>query len=260
MTTAPDGGYTLANTWERARHRLGLLEAVWDPATKQRLERLGVGPGWRCLEVGAGGGSVARWLCERVGPEGRVAAVDLDTRFVSEAPPPNLEVYERDITIEGLPGDGYDLVHTRFVLMHLQGPEQALEAMVAALRPGGRILLEEGDSHSLTHPVSSSFGAIWAECCRVAAAGGADWHWARGLPEAMTAAGLADVGAVSEGRYFRGATPYAELMQLTFEQMTPMLVMAGVKEADVEGAIADLGDPGRWFPGLVTVAGWGSAP
>lgn len=60
--------------------RLRLLEVCRDPGTIGRLDRLGVSCGWRCLEVGAGHGSIARWLAERVGPTGSVLAADIDPR------------------------------------------------------------------------------------------------------------------------------------------------------------------------------------
>ena len=55
--------------------RLRLIEQASDPTTLAHLDRIGVGAGWRCLEVGAGGGSVAAWLGERVGPTGHVLAL-----------------------------------------------------------------------------------------------------------------------------------------------------------------------------------------
>lgn len=61
--------------------RLKLLEEVSDPQTIRCLEAVGVGAGWRCLEVGAGAGSVTRWLAARVGASGNVVAADLDPRF-----------------------------------------------------------------------------------------------------------------------------------------------------------------------------------
>lgn len=57
--------------WELELHRLRLLESVFDPGTIRHLEAVGTGPGWRGLEVGAGAGSMVRWLCSRVGPAGR---------------------------------------------------------------------------------------------------------------------------------------------------------------------------------------------
>src|ERR1700751_1074716 len=63
------------------RARLRLLEEYHDPLTVGQLDAIGVGEGWRCLDVGAGGGSVTRMLAERVGSTGSVLAVDLDTSF-----------------------------------------------------------------------------------------------------------------------------------------------------------------------------------
>ena len=94
------------------RNRLRLMEQVNDPATTNRLRALGIAAGWRCLEVGAGGGSIARWMAERVGPSGQVTATDLNTVFLDEAPVDNLIVVRHDITKEDPPGE-YDLVHCR---------------------------------------------------------------------------------------------------------------------------------------------------
>src|SRR5437588_12538585 len=95
-TSAPQartlGTYLVPNSWDHARKRLELLEGCFDPGTIRRLEATGVRPGWRCLEVGGGGGSITRWLCERVGVLGRVTVVDIDTRFLEELDYPNLEV------------------------------------------------------------------------------------------------------------------------------------------------------------------------
>ena len=71
--------YAFANRRAVQPERLRLLAALLDDGTFRLLERLGVQPGWRCLEVGAGGGSVAAWLCDRTAPGGSVLATDLDT-------------------------------------------------------------------------------------------------------------------------------------------------------------------------------------
>ena len=76
--------YSLSNAWESARRRLALLEQHLDPITHRRLFGLGLGKAWHCLEVGGGGGSVARWLCAQVGADGRVVGTDIDPRFLEK--------------------------------------------------------------------------------------------------------------------------------------------------------------------------------
>ncbi|MGH9004672.1 MAG: class I SAM-dependent methyltransferase, partial [Acidimicrobiia bacterium] len=144
------------------RRRLELLEECLDPLTNRSLDAIGVERGWRCLEVGGGGGSVTRMLCSRVGPSGRVTAVDLDTRFLDEIGQDNLDVQRRDVVAEGLPGTGYDLIHARWVLVHLPTREKLLEEMVAALRPAGWLLVEDLDAY----PVTALGEGVYAEFFR----------------------------------------------------------------------------------------------
>jgi 2-polyprenyl-3-methyl-5-hydroxy-6-metoxy-1,4-benzoquinol methylase len=84
--------YAFDNAWQQARERLALLEACLDPATVRRLTALGVGEGWTCLDVGAGGGSIAQWLCTQVGASGHVLATDVDPRFLAALGEPNLQI------------------------------------------------------------------------------------------------------------------------------------------------------------------------
>ena len=128
--------YSLSNAWDHAQRRLMLLEQYLDPITHRRLSSLGLGPGWHCLEVGGGGGSVARSLSAQVGADGRVVGTDIDTRFLEEIREPNFEAWKHDITIDDLPKGEFDLVHTRWLLQHLADPEAAIQRMIAAVRPG----------------------------------------------------------------------------------------------------------------------------
>lgn len=135
------GDYVFDNAWEHARRRLTLLEQCFDAGTIRRLRCVGIQPGWRCLEAIAGAGSIARWLCSQVGPGGRVLAVDLDTRFLDQLDEPNLDVAPMDLRTDELPRDSFDLVHARGLLMHIPQRQQILDRLLAALRPGGVLLL-----------------------------------------------------------------------------------------------------------------------
>src|SRR5262245_34426627 len=137
--------YLFDHAVKTERERLAAIEAAANPLTIECLETIGVSEGWRCLEVGAGAGSIAEWLGRRVGPKGKVVATDLQTKFLEAIDAPNLEVRKHDITREELEPDAFDLVSARKVLEHLPDPSAALRRMVAALRPGGWLLVEDSD-------------------------------------------------------------------------------------------------------------------
>lgn len=252
--TADGVAYTLDNTWENAERRLSQLEAVYDPGTIARLTALGVDTGWQCLELGAGHGSIARWLSDRVGPNGSVTAVDLEPHFLEADPRPNIEIVRRDIVAEGIPGDGYDLIHARALLMHLPDREKVIAEAAYRLRAGGVMLLEEGDFYSYGASESELFAEMWDRCAKVAAKTGGDWYWARHLPACLSAIGLAGIRADVDGQIFPGASAWTELAGLSWEQLTPLLVADGCSSDLITAAIAELNDPSRWFPACVLIA------
>ena len=144
--------YLLDNASEKADTRMEVLARLYDPTTRRVIEATGLAAGWSCLEVGGGGGSVARWLAERVGPAGRVLCTDLDTRIIergSAAAGGNLEVRRHDIAHDELPREAFDLAHARLVMIHVPERERALENMVRALKPGGWLVIEDFDTASL---------------------------------------------------------------------------------------------------------------
>src|SRR5688572_3744488 len=102
--------YVFDPAWHKERDRLGALESLFDASSRRLLADLGIGEGWRCLEVGCGAGGVARWLAERVGGTGRVLATDLDTRFIDGHGLANLDVLQHNIVSDPLEEAAFDLV------------------------------------------------------------------------------------------------------------------------------------------------------
>ena len=124
------------------------LAAVHDASSRRRVESLGVERGWSCLEIGAGCGSIARWLADRVAPEGRVLATDVDPRQIGRlrrSAGANLEVRRHDVGRDPLPEASFDLVYARCVLLFVPDFESAVASLISALKPGGWIVLEEFD-------------------------------------------------------------------------------------------------------------------
>jgi ubiquinone/menaquinone biosynthesis C-methylase UbiE len=134
--------------------RLQMLEAVFDDKSRQWLRSAGPLLGLRCLEVGAGAGSIAAWLAGEVGSSGVVVAVDTNIRFLAQLPS-EVRVIEGDLGVVTLPAESFDLVHARYVLIHNANAEGILDAMLRALKPGGALVLEQPDfsaAISLTGP------------------------------------------------------------------------------------------------------------
>ena len=258
METADENTSYILGTEER--RRLELLEEYLDPITARSLDAIGIEPGWRCLEVGAGGGSVARMLCDRVGPSGRVVAVDLDTRFLEELGHENLDVHCRDVVADGLPGAGYDLVHARYLLMHLPTREKFLGELAAALRPGGWLLVEDGDAFPLGALVDGLYAEFWRSMIAAFQAAGADPHFARQLPALFDRAGLEAVEATCEVPVFRGGTLMADLFKTSVPQVRSAVLAAGATEAQLDDALRLTDDPTQWFTIFATLSVRGRAP
>ena len=89
--------------------RLRMMSDVLDPASRGHLERIGVVEGWRCLEIGAGNGSLSQWLAKRVGPTGKVIASDINVDLMRGIATDNLDVCRLDVVKDEAPGAPFDL-------------------------------------------------------------------------------------------------------------------------------------------------------
>ncbi len=160
------GERVLTPRWIAERERLTAMAAVCDPTTQRVLLELGLAPHWRCLEVGAGVGSVAAWLSEQVGGDGgSVLATDIDTRFLDELKAQRLSVLRHDVTKDPLPDATFDLVHARFVLEHLPEREYVIDRLVNSLTPGGLLVIESIASFPITTSTNPAFrDAMYYSC------------------------------------------------------------------------------------------------
>ncbi len=172
--------------------RLRLLETMLDPMTLTVLDQIGIGSTWRCLEIGAGAGSIARDLARRaIG--GDVVATDLDVRFLPRDVP-NLTVLQHDITSDELPGEAFDLIHARMVLEHIPARDDVLRRLVTWLAPGGWICVEGiDDSTSWSSPYAPVRAAMDGLVATMEAELGTDPGYARRATGIMRAAGLQPV-------------------------------------------------------------------
>ena len=125
----------------------GLRDDVYRRPLATALERLGLSSGWRCVDVGAGGGDVSVALAEMVGRDGRVYAVDSDPRTrdeVARAAAAHAQVIALTQAGEDLSlPEEVDLAFCRFLLLHVHEPLAVVRMMAAAVRPGGWVVVQE---------------------------------------------------------------------------------------------------------------------
>jgi SAM-dependent methyltransferase len=264
---APPGYVHAASEPDDELARLRLLQERYDERTFARLSALGPLAGSVCLEVGAGAGSVARWLADRAGPDGLVVATDADPRFLADAAAAGVEVRRHDILADPLEPGRYDLVHCRALLCHLPDPGLALRTMAAAVRPGGWLLAEDADYCSLVaadpaHPRSPRFDAVMHKLLSFIAAGRAfDPFFGRRLPGLAASAGLADVGREAIACHRQGASAPAEVLARSLEWIRCRALRDDVVGADeFETVLAALRDPSFTFVDALHVAAWGQVP
>lgn len=239
------GEYVLGE-FERERERLQRIGAIHDPVTFRHLDALGVRDGWVCAEIGGGAGAVARWLCERTAPSGRVLVTDLDTRFLEQLAAVNLEVRRHDIADEPLDAGVFDLIHTRLVLMHVPARARALEHIVAGLKPGGRLLIEEPDFSSMqsSHPHSPPVERMMGRVLEAFDGAAADWGYGLKVPVALEALGIEEIVAEGELSVMPFGSEQAEALALLFENVGPRLIAAGLlSDGELDDAIEAVRTP-----------------
>jgi SAM-dependent methyltransferase len=225
--------YPFDNAAPQAGDRFANLAALYDGVTQRHLDRIGIGPGWCCLEVGAGGGSVALFMSDRAGPDGQVVATDINTDWMAPALPANVDMLRHDIGVDPLPEEMFDLVHARAVLTFVPERRSALMRMVTALKPHGWLLVEE-----MIPPVTEALDPADEPDVEVARKGrnaivetirrqGGDPAFAREIPRLMGEAGLTDVGA--EGYFLPFRTDaVAALAKANIDQLGASIVDSGL--------------------------------
>lgn len=271
MAMATGDTYIFDQQWEQERARLASLSAAFDAATIRQLTAAGVTNGWHCLEVGAGAGTIARWLAAAVGPTGRVVATDIDTRFLDELGGPPLEVVRHDVTSDPIEEHAFDLVHARALVEHVPDRASVIARLVRALRPGGVLVLEDAVFGGAATPAwekvtsPSTAAGLLSRLMNAMAGGlratGADPEFGLELPAALRAAGLLYVTAELTHPLVHGGTPQAALYELSVRQVSQRLVSAGLlTPQEVEEILAFLADPGAVWLSIGMVSASGRAP
>ena len=187
---------------------LDLRNDVYRRPLATALDRLGLREGWRCADVGAGGGDVTVALARIVGRDGRVYAVDSDPARRDEVAAAAAEAAQAQVVALTQAGEELtlpepvDLAYCRFLLLHVHDPVVVLRRMGAAVRPGGWVLAQE--------PVTTA-GRIAGVAMSMPDARHPDVGAL--LPALARQAGLELVDAWAEAPAWAGPSPVAEYLE-----------------------------------------------
>lgn len=245
--------------------RFAGLEMVLDGVSIGHLTRLGVPTAGRCLEIGAGGGSIARWMADQVGPAGRVVAVDLDTRWFEHDGRSQLEVQELDVVTGPIPDGPWDVIHERLVLQHIPARLDVLDQLVTRLAPGGWLLLEDfdtgevrttdrsGPDHELIVRMAEAFNRLLGER-------GGVTEFAAGAWRLLRERGLVDTGASGHVAFSPGGTGWAQVMTANARQVRDDLVRQGIQPHEIDRFQEVVADPETIVGTSVLISAWGRRP
>jgi ubiquinone/menaquinone biosynthesis C-methylase UbiE len=242
-------GYAFDNNDPAAVDRHNILAEVLDELTISRLGGLGDLTGRRCLELGAGGGSIAGWLAERTGPSGRVLATDINTRHLRFDR--GYQVLGHDLVTEPVPDGPWDLIHARLVLLHLPSRREILHRLVDTLAPGGTLLIEDFETtfgkSTLTAPTAQDAELIdtyhRALVEKVLPSHGNDPTWAGRVHAEMLDAGLAEVDTVVYARSSPGGSAGARLIATNIAQARADFLAAGMSAGQLRAVERLTSDP-----------------
>ena len=112
------------------------------------VDATGIRPGMAVADIGAGTGLFTRLFAERVGPQGRVYAVDISRPFIENIVRTSQQ--RGFLNVEGvvnghkdvsLPPDSIDLAFLVDTYHHFEYPASMLSSIHRSLRPGARLVV-----------------------------------------------------------------------------------------------------------------------
>lgn len=253
--------YTLSHQLTGERQRLALMSSLLDPIELAQLTRLGVRPGWRCLELGCGNGSISCALAERVAPTGHVVASDIDLAYIAQLQRPCLEIRRIDVLQDAIEENCYDLVVARALLHHLPDARRALGRMINAMKPGGVLLSIEPDMLPATVAEPDSIRKFWEGWLKWSVEAGIDYSIGREVAGWLDSFGLEHVAGEGNTARFNGGSDWATYWMDTIRELESSLMNSGyITERMLQEFQASYANPHYWTGVITFCSTWGRKP
>lgn len=186
---------------EEGKKRLGTLSEVLYPYELSLLQQQGLTQGMSFLDAGCGGGHVSLMVAGMVGDAGRVTGVDFDKDIIELDRKEAIERGVTNVSYEVLSAydmqyaGEFDMAYARFLLSHLIEPLSVLKKMVASVKPGGRVIVEDIHfSGHFSYPLCKAFDDYVTLFTATASQRGQNAEIGPVLPSLFADAGLTDIG------------------------------------------------------------------
>jgi ubiquinone/menaquinone biosynthesis C-methylase UbiE len=205
---------------------------------RQVLLEAGLKKGMKAADFGCGTGTMTSTLASMVGPSGSVTGIDVNAAQVNEAKQlcacrelRNVGFVRADACKTGLPRNSFDLVYCRFLLLHLTNPMACLIEMRDVLKPGGILVVEDGDIASAESVPPTALDAFADLFSRLAPIRGVNYSIANRLCHLVADAGFSEVALrVHQPAERAGASGL--LLKWSVEEAGPAFVEAGLITSD----------------------------
>ena len=233
----PDGYIHARDAEEYQRLRDQAL--MWQAATEAVFDRIGLGPGMSCLDVGSGPGAVMRLMADRVGPQGRVTGIEIDGTLGAQAladlrAQGGAEFALIDanlLDLDTVPGAPFDLTFCRLFLMHMQEPVTVLEKMLFWTKPGGIVAAQEFDFGAIAIepicPAMAEFNRLFESVFR---AHGRNLRAGRQLPAQFEAAGMGVPDGTNAEAKFLPLKDMGQMLIGVYQSLFPAAAALGIAD------------------------------
>jgi ubiquinone/menaquinone biosynthesis C-methylase UbiE len=261
MAKAQGNSHYLHGTAPDEQDRLSRLN---DLLNERSLREMALRPGEKVLDVGSGLGQLTRGMARQVGAA-HVVGVERSEVQLAEARRLASQAGEDD-AVEFRQGEAtrlplrddewgtFDVAHARFVLEHVPDPATVVRELVRAVRPGGRVVLED-DSHEIFRlwPEPPGFARLWRCYLRTYDRVGNDPLVGHRLVWLLYQAGAAPQR--NTWLFFGGCAGQPGLLEACVDNLVGIL-------RGVRGPILDLGevDPAFFDGCLAAIRSWGERP
>ena len=214
---------------EKNQERQHLLAKILNPLTTPILLRAGKIPGGRCLDIGCGQGHTTRLLAEVLEPA-ECIGLDYDPKLVAYAAEQagngaGIRFVQGNAMQLDFPDASFDVVFTRYLLIHMADPMAVIREMMRVVKPGGKVIAFEPDcSLDISYPdgwAMERMTYLWKGLFANALMGRKLLYSFRGLSPTLIEAGVL-MGMESEG------TDYRRIYRISAEAVEEAVIANGL--------------------------------